>query len=518
MNNRNQFDEREEFDRPLFKSWHIEEPLLLFGNGQKIADQKTGLSTYGPCKLPDQKSTSPSTIKIGIIGTTETIGLVERLIEKASNKVSSVDADPFLRPSFPGFKSVFDCDITTSPQWQVSLTESEIENAFKGNFENRVNNITNLFSDALKILNEREPRPTIVLYALTQKIVEFCGTRGFGTNATRTKMTKEEKRVAKIVKNLEAKKQLTIIPFDPTLYNPDLLPEASNLRRLMKARSMEIGIPIQILKYNTLIEKETQDSATLLWNLSTALYYKSGGYLWRMADTMPGTCYVGISFFKNKLKNDGKMRTSLAQIFTHTGEGLVLRGDDFEWDEKQGKSPHLSEEGAKNLLNKAIDKYKEQMSGQPPLRLVIHKTSKFWPAELKGFKEAVGTIKYDFVAFGERGFRFLRYGNYPPLRGTLIQTGQKNYFLFTKGFVPFLHTYPGLRVPLPLEILEHHGEGGTPTTIAKEILALTKMNWNTADFNTAFPITIEFATSVGDVLAILPETVKTPRPQYYYYM
>ena len=152
MNNRSHFDEREELERPVFNSWHIEEPLLLFGNGLKFADQKTGLTTYGPCRLPDQKSTSPSTIKIGIIGTIETISLVERLIEKASNKVSSENKEPYLRPTFPGFKQVFDCDIITSPQWQVSLTEVEVENAFKGNFENRINNIANLFSNALKLL------------------------------------------------------------------------------------------------------------------------------------------------------------------------------------------------------------------------------------------------------------------------------------------------------------------------------------------------------------------------------
>lgn len=514
----NKDPEREELPRPIFKSWYVDEPMLIFGNGQKSADQKTGLTTYGPCKLPDQKSDAPSTIKIGIIGTTETIHLAERLIEKAINKVQSNNEEPFLRPPFPGFKSVFNSDIMLSEQWKISISEDEISNALKGTFETIVSNVTDLFSNALKRINEREPRPTIVLYALTQDIVNYCGTRGFGTNATRTKMTKEEKKIGKIVKKLETKKQTMLIPFDPSLYNPDLLPEASNLRRLMKARSMEIGIPIQILKYRTLIEKDTQDSPTLLWNLCTALYYKAGGYLWRMADSMPGTCYVGISFFKNKIKNDGRMRTSLAQIFTHTGEGLVLRGDDFEWDEKQGKSPHLSEDGARNLLAKAINRYKEQMAGQPPSRIVVHKTSKFWPAELKGFKDAVGSIRYDFIAFGKRGFRFLRYGNYPPLRGTIIQTNPKNYFLFTKGFVPYLHTYPGLRVPLPLEVIEHHGDGATPTTIAKEILALTKMNWNTADFSTAFPITIEFATSVGDILAVLPEEIKDPRPQYYYYM
>jgi argonaute-like protein implicated in RNA metabolism and viral defense len=80
----------------------------------------------------------------------------------------------------------------------------------------------------------------------------------------------------------------------------------------------------------------------------------------------------------------------------------------------------------------------------------------------------------------------------------------------------YLDTYPGLRVPTPIEIVEHHGD--TPIkTICEEIFALTKMNWNSADFCIRRPITLEYASEVGKILAYVPEEV-IPRPEYRFYM
>lgn len=64
---------------------------------------------------------------------------------------------------------------------------------------------------------------------------------------------------------------------------------------------------------------------------------------------------------------------------------------------------------------------------------------------------------------------------FPLTRGIVIEIGKDDYILFTKGWIRFFETYPGLRVPTPLEIVEHHGD--TPLKVLfEEILALTKMN------------------------------------------
>jgi hypothetical protein len=206
----------------------------------------------------------------------------------------------------------------------------------------------------------------------------------------------------------------------------------------------------------------------------------------------------------------------MAQVFTHTGEGLVLRGGRAIVEETT-RSPHLSKKAAFQLMRDIIELYQRQMR-QLPMRLVIHKSSRYWPEELSGFNEAAKDVKIkDYVTIQSRGIRFMRKkGIYPPIRGTVIKIGEKNYILFTKGWIPYYKTYPGLRVPVPLEIVEHYGDSPIET-ICKEIFALTKLNWNSADFCIGEPVTLAYSRQVGRILAYIPEEV-IPRPEYRFYM
>ena len=72
-----------------------------------------------------------------------------------------------------------------------------------------------------------------------------------------------------------------------------------------------------------------------------------------------------------------------------------------------------------------------------------------------------------------------------------------------------------MRVPRPLEILEHHGSASM-SQIAQEILALTKLDWNTTMFAGKEPITTAFAHDVAEILREVPdEALKT---SYRFYM
>jgi hypothetical protein len=85
------------------------------------------------------------------------------------------------------------------------------------------------------------------------------------------------------------------------------------------------------------------------------------------------------------------------------------------------------------------------------------------------------------MAMSCAGTQFYRFGDYPPLRGTFVKFDDTALLLYTTGHIPYLRTYPGARVPQPLEVTEHHGDSSWDV-ILREILALTKMDWNTADF------------------------------------
>src|SRR5437660_4206081 len=120
--------------------------------------------------------------------------------------------------------------------------------------------------------------------------------------------------------------------------------------------------------------------------------------------------------------------------------------------------------------------------GQLPMRVIVHKSSEYWKEEKEGFSEVLKDVpRRDFVSFGDKHVRFFRFGKYPPLRGTAVRLSTGNYLLYTRGYVPYLQTYPGARAPWPLDI-SHEGDS-SPDTILAEILALSKMNWNSAEFS-----------------------------------
>ena len=72
------------------------------------------------------------------------------------------------------------------------------------------------------------------------------------------------------------------------------------------------------------------------WNLFTGLYFKIDGLPWGPTGLPPGSCFIGISFFR-PLGESSTLRTSVVQAFDENGEGLVLRGHRFHWDDRQGE-------------------------------------------------------------------------------------------------------------------------------------------------------------------------------------
>ena len=283
---------------------------------------------------------------------------------------------------------------------------------------------------------------------------------------------------------------------------------------------MQYRLPTQILRQRTTEatpeSREVDHKSRVAWNVFSSLYFKAGGIPWSPKGLATGTCYVGISFFR-PLGSASTLCTSLAQAFNEYGDGLVLRGQDFLWDAKaHGSSPHFNHDQAKTLIDLVLKQYKETVK-QQPRRVVIHKSSRFWPAEREGFQDALSGIpSYDLVAVRPNNrVRLLREGQYPPLRGTAFTVDEVRY-LYTTGFIPALNAYPHGHVPSPLQVADYIGD--TPlTTILEEILLLTKMNWNTTAFADLRPITLRFSQFVGDIMREIPAN-REPLPQFKFYM
>jgi len=107
------------------------------------------------------------------------------------------------------------------------------------------------------------------------------------------------------------------------------------------------------------------------------------------------------------------------------------------------------------------------------------------------------------IADGWDQLKVFRNGSYPVIRGTAMVTNSRSGFLWTSGFVPRLDTYMGPDTPNPLLVSIRRGEAPL-TTVMSDVLALTKINFNTCLFNDREPVTIRFADAIGDILVAAP--------------
>jgi hypothetical protein len=88
--------------------------------------------------------------------------------------------------------------------------------------------------------------------------------------------------------------------------------------------------------------------------------------------------------------------------------------------------------------------------------------------------------------------------------------------LWGSGFKPRLRTYDGSEVPVPLEITVQHGEAEVEQ-VARDILGLTKFNYNASKLGEFQPVTIRFSKEVGEILVTNRKTGKR-HPNFKYYI
>lgn len=296
----------------------------------------------------------------------------------------------------------------------------------------------------------------------------------------------------------------------------------NNFRRALKAESLQLEKPLQIVREKSLTDQSPQDAASKAWNFCTALYYKTNQTVpWKLVGSPnePPVCFVGVGFFRSRDRE--VIHTSLAQIFDELGNNVILRGGQAYIDDKIDRRPHLTGEQSTILLGRAIDDY--IMSNEThPARIVVHKTSLFTQEEKEGFMFACtqrGVQRVDLVSFVDTTDRAFRIGKYPPLRGSLVSFDSRSHLLYTRGAVPFYKTYSGLYIPQPLEIRIAQSDSSAEK-IAREILGLTKMNWNSTRFDGKLPITIRCSQKVGEIMKYLKPDYE-PKPDvisYGYYM
>jgi hypothetical protein len=249
-----------------------------------------------------------------------------------------------------------------------------------------------------------------------------------------------------------------------------------------------------------------EDKATQAWDLSVRLLYKAGLTPWRLANAAGDTCFIGISFHRERGSTSSHSWTCFAHLVTDLGQGFILKGDTVECNfrEKTEETPHLGKEQAATLMSRVLEVYGKN-GGHLPREVVVHKTSPYSEAERLGFQNSLREItRHGLVSVSKSAMFVLRPGRKPVFRGAAIPFGEKLGVVYVSGYIPFLRCYPGNRMPQPFEITENWGSL-TFREAAKDLLRLTKLSWNTSAFCTEVPVTLAVSGQAYEIFRLLDQ-------------
>lgn len=265
--------------------------------------------------------------------------------------------------------------------------------------------------------------------------------------------------------------------------------------------------------------RQMQDAASFAWNIGTTTYFKAGGRPWRVASARDGVCYIGLIF-----KRDPSQKTRHAccgaQMFLDDSDGIVFKGAMGPWYSPETGQFHLDRAEAKRLIKYVVDAYTQEHQ-VPPKEVFIHGRTRFDEEEWLGFCDAVDLDKTSLTGIRitrSNEFKLYSGGELAVRRGTGLLLAPWLGLLWTSGYVQRLGTYPGRETPNPLriEIVKDSAGSHDIERVMRDIMVLTKMNFNSCIYADGVPVTMRFADAIGDVLMTARDKDVPPLPFRYY--
>lgn len=491
----------------------LHEPRIEFSNARTDIDPRRGLPRNGPSDNRGLRR-----IRLGFVGLADDVQATVGWFSKLEQFIPAKESNSARFRNWPGLKKALNAEFLMEERHQRQISASKYELLFKEvQRGQKFGELVELFEDEISGLYGDEA-PDCIVVCIKPELGDL--------RVVNPGLTPEERHALEVLRAEEESDQLAL--FQPS---PDELEAASALYtmaddllfrtfyRALKARIMSDNqaVPIQVIRRDTIDRPDDkgQSHATRAWNAAVSIYYKAKGIPWRPADLPKNVCFVGVSFHHMKKRGGHLVYASVAQAYSTDIEPYAIKGANIDHSQKRDRQPYLNEAQAKALMQQILDEY-ERRAGVSPDRVVIHKTTHYQPEEEAGFMQgAKGRVaNCDLIWLRSTSFRIVRKGTEEPWRGTLCSVDGHNY-LFTSGYIPWWNEYPGMHIPAPLEI----GSMGDTDIAARaqEILALTKMNWNSSDGITRLPITLLFARRVGELMCELSDNA-TPNPSFRFYV
>ena len=479
---------------------YLTEPLLTFGNGQTAIDPRDGLMLFGPFDYKKIKGAK----NVGIIGPSHLRTKMIDYLKRIHSPIVNADIS-IARPNFPGLDSTFGISINFDNIIQLNVNQNDINTYLKyTDSHQRVHNWVNLYVQPLIKYTENEEMPVDVWFIIIPEDIYKFGRPNSriakSEDSVNIGLKKEERRSTQLDMFFQAEK--------------DALREAYefevNFHNQLKAKILSSKIVTQIIREskiayeNLLTEKqigeERKFDTAKAWNISNTLYYKLGGLPWKLGEIRDGVCYLGLVYKKTESDTKNKNACCAAQMFLDSGDGMVFRGNVGPWWNPTTGEFHLSCQDAFEIVSQSLGAYYNRFACYPN-EIFIHAKTYFDDTEWSGFEEAVmGKSRIVGVRIRENSaFKLYRQYQYCVPRGMMLQYDDRRAFLWTKGFIPRFKTQIGLETPNPIDVAITRGEANIEV-VCKDILSLTKLNYNACIYGDGVPVTLKFADSIGEIL------------------
>ncbi len=278
------------------------------------------------------------------------------------------------------------------------------------------------------------------------------------------------------------------------------------------------GIKVQFIEDKSI---EYKNQARVRWWLSLGLYAKSSGNIWDNTNIDDGTAFIGIGYavLPNGFKD--KFVVGCSQVFDSKGRGIKVLLQPISKYYWRKRNPYMSTDDARRLLYNLKQAYYDAEPVSDLKRIVIHKSTPFKKEEMDGFIQAAeGIASLELLQIqthncwrGFQGTRWVKNGKecmgidlFPVRRGTVIQLDDFKFIMWTHGNLKHkdiaggkLNYYQNKRgIPSPLLVKRFYGNA-TIETVASEIMALTKMNWNSGSLYKTLPATLDFSKTLSRI-------------------
>jgi hypothetical protein len=302
-----------------------------------------------------------------------------------------------------------------------------------------------------------------------------------------------------------------------------------DLHDQIKAFCVEKHLRSQLLRESKVRSERT---ARIRWWLSLALFTKSLRVPWMLDACGERVAYAGIGFAVDEACPEERIVTGCCHLFNAAGIGMKfrlgeLRNPIWRWEPvTRRRNPFMSREDAYQMGVRTRQLFFESHQDAPD-RVMVCKRTPFVEPEVEGMLSALSGVKHvDLLSIeSEDAWRFCAYDpnrkqahGFPVRRGTGVVLDCRSILLWLHGNVvglkgDHISYFQGKsRIPGPVRVTRFSGDSPVET-LAYDLTALTKMDWNTFALYKKLPVTV---TTPGTIARIARLLRRLPAESYDY--